>query len=84
MGEISLDQRIGLCLDHDLLSFIRRKTENNTEVFDIDSSILMLFETRLPDLTLKRLGEKMGLSHYHTKHRWVLRCTRDNLWKFLL
>ena len=71
MGDISLEQRIALCLDHDLLSFIRRKIENNAEVFDIDSSILMLFETRLPDMTLKRLGEKMGLSHYHTKHRWV-------------
>ena len=84
MGDICLEQRIALCLDHDLLSFIRRKTENNTEVLDIDSSILMLFETRLPDLTLKRLGEKMGLNYHHTKQRWVLRCTRDNLWKFLL
>ncbi len=39
-GEISLENRIGLSLDKDLLSFIRRKIENNTEVFDIDSSIL--------------------------------------------
>ena len=83
-GEISLENRLRLCLEKDLLSFIRRKIENNTEVFDIDSSILMLFEIRLPDMTLKRLGEKMGLDYNHTKHRWVLRCTRDDLWKFLL
>jgi Bifunctional DNA primase/polymerase, N-terminal len=83
-GEISLENRLRLCLEKDLPCFIRRKIENNTEVFDIDSSILMLFEIKLPDMTLKRLGEKMGLDYHHTKHRWVLRCTRDDLWKFLL
>jgi hypothetical protein len=83
-GEIPLENRLRLCLEKDLLSFIRRKVENDTEVFDMDSSILMLFEARLPDMTLKRLGEKMGLNYQHTKHRWVLRCNRDDLWKFLL
>ena len=88
MGDISVEQRIGLCLDHNLLSLVRRRVEHdkntNSEVFDIDSSILMLFETRLPDMTLKRLGEKMGFAYYHTKHRWILRCSRNAIYNFFL
>jgi len=81
-GIIDIETRIAKCLDNDLLSFIRKS--NDGEEYHIDSSILMLFENRLPDMTLKRLGEKMGFEYYRTMHRWILKCTRDQLWKFLL
>jgi hypothetical protein len=88
LGSISIEQRIGLCLDHNLLSFIRRRIEDddnpNTEVFDIDGSILILLEPRLPDLTLKRLGEKMRFAYHHTRDRWVLSCSRNALYNFFL
>jgi len=84
-GVIEIETRIAKCLDNNLLSFIRKgSTEGGDQIYYIDSSILMLFENRLPDLTLKRLGEKMGFEYYRTMHKWVLKCTRDQLWKFLL
>jgi len=79
--EMEINTRIHNCLKHDLLSFIRK---SNTDEYHIDSSVLMLFENRLPDMTLKRLGEKMGFEYKHTKYGWVLKCTRDQLWNFFL
>ena len=81
-GVIDVGGRIARCLDNDLLSFIRKS--NSRDEYYIDSSILMLFENRLPDMTLKRLGEKMGFEYKHTRYGWILRCTRDELWEFLL
>jgi hypothetical protein len=78
---MEIETRISTCLDNNLLSSIRK---SNSDEFQIDSSILMLFENRLPDMTLKRLGEKMGLEYRRTKHGMVLICTRDQLWNFLL
>ena len=84
-GVIDIETRISTCLDRNLLSFIREdKVENGVQVYHIDSSVLMLFEIRLPDLTLKRLGEKIGLEYKKTPNRMVLVCTRVQLWNFLL
>lgn len=84
-GVIEIGTRISTCLDYNLLSFIREvKAPTGGGVYHIDSSILMLFENRLPDLTLKRLGEKIGLEYKKTANRMVLVCTRNQLWNFLL
>jgi hypothetical protein len=84
-GVIDIETRISACLDNNLLSFIKKvKSDNGIDVYHIDSSILMLFENRLPDLTLKRLGEKMGFEYKHTMYGSVLRCTKEQIWKFLL
>lgn len=84
-GEIEIGTRISTCLDYNLLSFIREvNAPTGDGVYHIDSSILMLFENRLPDLTLKRLGEKIGLEYKKTVNRMVLVCTRNQLWNFLL
>jgi len=84
-GVIDIETRISTCLDNNLLSFIREaKSENGTQEYHIDSSILMLFENRLPDLTLKRLGEKMVFEYKKTANRMVLKCTRDQIRNFLL
>ena len=85
-GVIDIETRISACLDNNFLSFIKKVKSDNmdAEVYHIDSSILMLFENRLPDLTLKRIGEKMGFEYKHTMYGWVLRCTKDQIWKFLL
>jgi hypothetical protein len=54
-----------------LLSFIREvKSQTGVKVYHIDSSILMLFDNRLPDLTLKRLGEKIGLEYKRLSIGW--------------
>jgi hypothetical protein len=82
MGDIALADRIRLCLQHDLLSFIRR-VPTSIETYNIDSSVLMLFEDRLPDMTLKRLGEKMGFTHQKERDRWVLRCSNVQLMSFI-
>jgi len=85
-GVIDIETRIAACLDNNLLSFIKKaKSDNNgVDVYHIDSSILMLFENRLPNLTLKRVGEKMGFEFIRTMYRSVLHCTKDQIWKFLL
>ena len=56
---------------------------NEVDTFDVDSSVLLLFEHRLPDLTLKKLGEKMGLQYTRQKGRWVLRCTGKEIIDFI-
>jgi hypothetical protein len=83
-AEMEINTRIDNCLKHDLLSFIRKAGVNSQDEYYIDSSILMLFENRLSDMTLKRLGEKMSFEYRHTKHGNVLSCTREQLWNFLL
>lgn len=81
-GKINLGDRVRLCLDSGLLGSIR-KVPSATDTFDVDSSVLLLFEHRLPDLTLKKLGEKIGLEYTRQKGRWVLRCTGKNSIDFL-
>ena len=56
-GKITLEQRISLCRDNDLWSWTRRTKEG--EKFYIDGSVLELFSHRLPDLTLKKLGDEV-------------------------
>ena len=40
--------------------------------------------SNLPDLTLKRLGEKMDFEYKHTMYGSVLRCTKEQIWKLFL
>ena len=65
LGKITLEQRISLCLDNDLWSWTRRTKEGK---YYIDGSVLELFSHRLPDLTLKKLGEKMDLRYSQDTH----------------
>ena len=80
--KINLDARIGLCIDNDLSSFVRKVS--NQDKYHIDSSILQLFNDKLPELTLKKLGEKMGFSYKTYKERRVLEFSRKELMDFII
>jgi hypothetical protein len=80
--KINLDARIGLCIDNDLWSFVRKVS--NQDKYHIDSSILQLFNDKLPELTLKKLGEKMGFSYKTHKERRVLEFSRKELKDFII
>lgn len=80
--KITLEQRIQLCLDNDLWSWIRKIKEDGK--YYIDGSILELFTHRLPELALKKLGEKMGLEYSQdTNGRRVLICSKAEITKFI-
>ena len=82
LGQITLEQRISLCLDNDLWSWVRKTKEKGK--FYIDGSILELFANRLPDLTLKKLGEKMNVRYSQdTYGRRVLICSTAEIIKFI-
>jgi hypothetical protein len=92
---LSMSERIDKCLGNDLLSYVRpvftkqEKLINENgrivaEYYEINSSIKMLFDNRLPDITLKKLGEKMRFDYTrNTVGKYVLRFTRDQLAKFI-
>ncbi len=76
--EIPFTQRVTMCLQKDLWSFIRK---GNNDSYWIDNSILELFKDKIPDLTLKKLGEIMGILDYrHTNKGWRLKTT---IWEIL-
>ena len=80
--KITLEQRILLCLDNDLWSWIRKTKEDGK--YYIDGSILELFVHRLPELAFKKLGEKMGLKYSQdTNGRRVLICSKAEITKFI-
>jgi len=80
--KITLEQRISLCLDNDLWSWIRKIKEEGK--YYIDGSILELFANRLPDLTLKKLGEKMNVKYSQdTSGRRVLVSSRVDIINFI-
>ncbi len=82
LGKINLDKRIGLCLKYDLWSFVRKLPSQDK--YHIDSSILHVFDNKLPDLTLKKLGEKMGSSYKTYKERRVLEFSEKELMDFIV
>lgn len=59
--KITLGQRVQLCLDNDLGARLERQREEGK--YYIDGSILENFSHRLPELTLKKLGEKMNVRY---------------------
>ena len=82
LGQIKLEQRISLCLENDLWSWIRKTKEEGK--YYIDGSILELFANRLPDLTLKKLGEKMNVRYSQdTYGKRVLICSKAEITKFI-
>jgi hypothetical protein len=85
LGEIELEQRISLCLDNNLWSWIRKTKKGD---YYIDGSIIELFSFRMPDLTLKKLGEKMGPGVKYTQSRGssggrVLACSAAEITNFI-
>jgi hypothetical protein len=81
---ISLADRIDLCLNNDLWPWIRINKHNREEYF-IDTSVLDLFSNRLPNLDLKKLGQKMQLEYQQKKGGGrILKCTRSKLIKFIV
>lgn len=83
----TFEDRIKLCLDRRLWSWIRKLkvVDSQEEIYHIDSSILEIFNLRLPDLTLTRLGEKMGFKPVKDhKGRLVLRCSQTQLIKAIV
>lgn len=85
----SLQHRVLLCIENDLWSWFRKKShrlgDNNIEMYYIDASILELFSKRLPNLDLKKLGEKMGFEYKQKKGGTrVLRCTKEQLVEFIV
>jgi hypothetical protein len=81
-SELSLKERISLCLNKELWSWIRSTKEKGK--FHIDGSIIELFSYRLPDLTLKKLGEKMGVKYTQsTNGGRVLTCPELDIINFV-
>lgn len=79
---VNMEMRVNQCLDNTLWSFIRK---GNYGSYWIDSSILGLFKERLPDLTLKKLGEKIpGATYKHTMKGWRLQCSRGDIVDFIV
>jgi hypothetical protein len=84
LGKITLENRIRLCIDNNLWSWIRKTKEEENHY--IDGSILELFSHRLPDLTLKKLGEKMCLKYSKDSSangRYVLICSAAEIIEFI-
>jgi hypothetical protein len=52
------EMRVTKCLQNELWSFVRKGYHDK---YLIDNSILDLFKDRLPELTLKKLGEIMNI-----------------------
>lgn len=86
-----IDGFVDVCLDKGLWSFARKvkinrfNTAMTEEVCWIDASVLGLFKDKIPDLSLKRLGEKMGkgFKYKHTKQGFRLQCTPEDIKRFL-
>jgi hypothetical protein len=82
-GVIKLDARVQLCLKNDLFGFATESLQV-PETYLIDSSILELFEEKLPDMTLTRLGEMLGLEYCPSNKGRFLKTTANRLKKILL
>jgi hypothetical protein len=80
--KIPMKKRIKLCLTNDLWSWVRKTREEGK--YYIDGSILELFANRLPDLTLKKLGEKMGMKYSLSHGRRVLVCSEAEISNFIM
>jgi hypothetical protein len=82
-GKLTLEQRVGLCLDYELWSWIRN-LKNETGYYYIDTSVLELFTYRLPDLTFKKFAEKIGMNTSLDRNgRTVIKCSKADIMKFI-
>ncbi|MDQ6668639.1 MAG: hypothetical protein M3Y53_10510 [Thermoproteota archaeon] len=81
------NQEAGLCIDNELWPWLRKKKIQFAEVeqkYYIDGSILELFSRRLPNLDIKKLGEKTGLKYSQEwGGRRVFICTKKELTNFI-
>lgn len=83
LGEVTMPDRIRLCLETDIWPWIR-KVRGKDEKYHINSSILELFSHRLSDLTLKKLAEKTGLKYVKDCYgRAKILCTKKELDDFI-
>jgi hypothetical protein len=73
--------RVIKCLEYELWSFVRK---GYIDKYLIDNSILVLFKDRLPELTLKKLGEIMNIEYWRNRNGIRLRCTQAELSKFIV
>ena len=81
----TISMRIEECLQSKIWPWIKQSKTNGLE-YHIDRTILDLFTQRLPDLTLKKLAEKTGLSYIKgSDNKRKIKCTKkqlDNLIEF--
>lgn len=91
-GEIrdtTLGERIDVCIDNDLWPWLRRKAARLGETLQqqeyyIDASILELYLKRLPELDIKKLGQKTGFKYTQRRSGMrVLKCTKEQLKEFI-
>lgn len=87
ISPITLAQKISLCIDNELWSWLRKKNVKlgeSIQEYYIDASILELFVRRLPNLDIQKLGAKTGFK-YTQKHGGirVLKCTKTELIDFI-
>src|SRR5206468_2712561 len=84
MESLTLEERIDECLSKRLWSWLR-KVKGKDDTYHIDSSILEIFSYRLPDLTLTKLGEKIGFDKVpaDTYGRTVLKCTKQQIYNLI-
>jgi hypothetical protein len=75
------EMRVIKCLENELWSFVRKGYNGK---YLIDNSILDLFKDRLPELTLKKLGEIMNIEYWRNRNGIRLRCTQAELLKFIV
>lgn len=77
----NMSMRVETCLNSELWSFVRKGNSGN---YWIDNSILGLFKDRIPELSLKKLGEIMGITYRHTENGWRLKCTQAGIIDFIV
>ena len=87
-GNVNLDARISKCLEADVWPWIRQLSphERQAGVFElaIDTSIMDVFSWRLPNLTFKKLAEKMGFTHERDHYgRNRILCSRKAFMDFI-
>lgn len=82
----SLIDWVGICIDNELWPWLRkaeRPREGEHDRYYIDSSIMMIFSHKLPDLTLKKLSEITGFEYTSINGKKKILCTKRGLDDFL-
>jgi hypothetical protein len=83
-GCVTAVDRIGLCLDNGFWPWIRKISGSESRYY-INTSVMELFSSRLPDLTFKKLAEKTCFKYVKDwEGRAKLECTKKQLDDFIV
>ena len=82
---IYMPERLTCCIESGVWSWIKKLERTGNEPrYYIYGSIMELFSQRLPDLTFKKLAEKMGLQYVSAEGKRRILCTKAQPDDFLV